>query len=262
MDVHAVGGPPDGSAQGFHGSELTPLISGSEVPPLLLPLHCVLRRSITEDDGRQGVEGCRPDFRSGRRSPPRHKLHRLSCTNAFHPRTSMVTMERLPRARVWLQEGIRTIHVLWSPRLSHTSQGPFIVPPGHERKEEIVTYIRGVGLEVSSTKTYDTGWSRRLDEGVERVSNMLSATSKKEPGAPTLQGLMEQAKSQNHPVSQNSIKELVKKASSEDHIERLKADRSKAVFGDTGTKLFWALVRANSRSPWLVGRRTRTSPST
>ena len=30
-------------------------------------------------------------------------------------------------------------------------------------------------------------------------------------------------------MSQNSIKELVKKGSSEDHIERLKADRSKAV---------------------------------
>ena len=122
-------------------------------------------------------------------------------------------------------------------------------------RREIVTYIRGVGLEVSSTKTYDTGWSRRLDEGVERVSNILSATSRKEPGAPSLSALMEQARSQNLPVSKNSVKELVKRASSEDHIERLKADRSKAVFGDTGTKLFWALVRANS-SVSVIGGET------
>ena len=70
-----------------------------------------------------------------------------------------------------------------------------------------------------------------------------------------MSALMEQAKSQNHPVSMNSIRVLVNKASSEDHIERLKGNRSLPVFGDTGTKLFWALVRANS-SVSVIGGET------
>ena len=250
-----MGRPPHGQAQVVLGQAVAPHISNTEVPPLLLPLDGVLRRPIPEDYGRQGLEGADLIF-----DLDGDHLHGISYTDfpaLMHSiqEQGVVTVERLPGARVRLQKGIRTIHILRAPWLSHSPQGPFIVPLGHEREEEIVTYIRGVGLEVSSTKTYDTGWSRRLDEGVERVSEILSATSRKEPGAPSLSALMEQARSQNHPVSENSVKELVKRASSEDHIERLKADRSKAVFGETGTKLFWALVRANS-SVSVVGGET------
>ena len=123
-------------------------------------------------------------------------------------------------------------------------------------RREIVTYIRGVGIEVSSTKTYDTGWSRRLDEGVERVSNMLSATSKKElkfthisasDGAGQVPESSSESEFDQGPSG--------KKASSEDHIDRLKENRSLKVFGDTGTKLFWALVRANN-SVSVIGGET------
>ena len=45
------------------------------------------------------------------------------------------------------------------------------------------------------------------------------------------------------------------KASSKDHIDRLKENRSLKVFGDTGTSLFWALVRANN-SVSVIGGET------
>jgi hypothetical protein len=40
--------------------------------------------------------------------------------------------------------------------------------------------------------------------------------------------------------------DLIEKASSKDHVSRLKRDRSLKVFGESGTSLFWALVHANS----------------
>ena len=122
-------------------------------------------------------------------------------------------------------------------------------------RREIVTYIRGVGLEVSSTKAFDSGWSRRLDEGVERISEILASTSQGVPGSPSISALMEQARSQNHPVSRPKMQDLVAKASSKDHIDRLRENRSLKVFGDTGTSLFWALVRANN-SVSVIGGET------
>ena len=130
-----MGGPPDGSAQGLHGSEFTSHISGSEVPPLLLPLDRVLRRSISEDDVGQGVAGRRPDLRFGWRSPPRDKLHRLPCIDPLHTGASMVIVERLPGARVRIQEGVRSVHLLWAQGLPHTPSGPIPVPLGLERPE-------------------------------------------------------------------------------------------------------------------------------
>ena len=78
-------------------------------------------------------------------------------------------------------------------------------------RREIVTYIRGVGLEVSSTKAFDSGWSRRLDEGVERISEILASTSQGDPDSPSISALMEQARSQNHPVSRPKMQDLVAK---------------------------------------------------
>ena len=110
-------------------------------------------------------------------------------------------------------------------------------------------------MEVSSTKAFDSGWSRRLDEGVERISEILASTSQGDPDSPSISALMEQARSQNHPVSRPKMQDLVAKASSKDHIDRLRENRSLKVFGDTGTSLFWALVRANN-SVSVIGGET------
>ena len=122
-------------------------------------------------------------------------------------------------------------------------------------RREIVTYIRGVGLDVSSTKNDDSGWSRRLDDGVDRISKMLSATAEGLEGAPSISSLMEQARSQGHPVSRPKMQELVERASSRDHVQRLRDNRSLKVFGESGTSLFWSLVRANA-SVSVIGGET------
>jgi DNA primase small subunit len=121
-------------------------------------------------------------------------------------------------------------------------------------RREIVTYIRGVGLDVSTSQRKNSGWSRRLDEGIERISNMLAEASKGEKDSSTIKSLIEQAKGQNHPASHSTMTKLIEMASSEDHVSRLKGG-STNVFGETGTSLFWALVRANS-SVSVIGGET------
>ena len=122
-------------------------------------------------------------------------------------------------------------------------------------RREIVTYIRGVGLEVSATQSEDSGWSKRLDEGVERISKLLSEAASGSKDSLNVKTLIEQARAQNHPVSRPKMLELIERASNDDHISRLKRDRSLKVFGEAGTSLFWALVRANS-SVSVIGGET------
>ena len=121
-------------------------------------------------------------------------------------------------------------------------------------RREIVTYIRGVGLDVSTSQRKDSGWSRRLDEGIERISNMLAEASKGGKDSPTIKSLIEQAKSQDHPASHSTMTKLIEMASSEDRVSRLKGG-STNVFGESGTSLFWALFRANS-SVSVIGGET------
>ena len=49
-------------------------------------------------------------------------------------------------------------------------------------------------LEVSASQKEDSGWSRRLDDGIERISNMLSEATTGAKGSPSVNSLIEQAK--------------------------------------------------------------------
>ena len=110
-------------------------------------------------------------------------------------------------------------------------------------------------MEVSSTKTYDTGWSRRLDEGVERIIEICFRRHRRanqiHPRFQASDGAGQVTESSRE---SEFDQDLVKKASSKDHIDRLRENRSKGVrrYWD---ELFWALVRANN-SVSVVGGET------
>ena len=135
-------------------------------PPLLLPLDGVLRRPIPENYGRQGLEGGRPDIRLGRRPPTRDQLHRLLSAlmhsiqeQAWSPWNDYLEPE-FGFKREYAQftfSGHRGFHIhLRDPSLFHLDTNA---------RREIVTYIRGVGLEVSLLRPMIRGgpgaWTRR-----------------------------------------------------------------------------------------------------
>ncbi len=116
-------------------------------------------------------------------------------------------------------------------------------------RREIVSYIRGEGLEVNTILSGNTsGWRNRIEIGTQSVLDKLTAIGEKSSDSKQylneFHGLLNP--NTNHSgtrgVSKNRINTLAESVLSKERIERLSSDHNLAVFGKE-TGLFWELVK-------------------
>ena len=116
-------------------------------------------------------------------------------------------------------------------------------------RREIVSYIRGQGLEVNAILSGDrSGWRDRIEFGKQSVLEKLRAIGEKSDNSKQFldefHGLLNTNVNHNggRGVSKNRIITLAESVLSKERIERLSSDHNLAVFGkETGT--FWDLVK-------------------
>ena len=116
-------------------------------------------------------------------------------------------------------------------------------------RREIVSYIRGQGLEVNAILSGDrSGWRDRIEFGKQSVLEKLRAIDEKSDNSKQFldefHGLLNTNVNHNggRGVSKNRIITLAESVLSKERIERLSSDHNLAVFGkETGT--FWDLVK-------------------
>ena len=143
MDVHAVGGPPDGPAQGFHGSEFTHS-PGSEVPH-----SCFhpLRTTTIHHRGLWQTKGGGADLIFDLDGD---HLHGISYTDFLHlcipSKNKHGHYGTTTWSRVWLQRNTHNSRSLVTAGSTYTS-GTSLFHFDTNARREIVTYIRGVGLK-------------------------------------------------------------------------------------------------------------------
>lgn len=116
-------------------------------------------------------------------------------------------------------------------------------------RREIVSYIRGEGLEVNAILSGEqSGWRERIELGIQSVLDKLSAiaesTDASKQNLDDFHGLLN-SKSKNGSVkgvSKPRIKSLAEASLSQERIDRLRSDHSLSVFGKD-TAIFWDLVK-------------------
>ena len=118
-------------------------------------------------------------------------------------------------------------------------------------RREIVSYIRGEGLEVDAVLTGgDSGWQTRIEVGKQSVVEKLQLISEGKAESKSLlnefHGLLnERGNSKGKNIGPNRIKNLADLVTSEDRLNRLNDDHNLSVFGKE-TSIFWDLVRKDS----------------
>ncbi len=116
-------------------------------------------------------------------------------------------------------------------------------------RREIVSYIRGEGLEVNAILSgQKSGWRDRIEVGTQSVLDKLTSiaqnNSQSNQFLDEFHGLLNTT-TFNGPkrgVSKNRIKSLAESVLLEERIERLREDHNLAVFGKE-TGIFWELVK-------------------
>lgn len=120
-------------------------------------------------------------------------------------------------------------------------------------RREIVNYIRGEGLDVNAILSgEDSGWSRRIQIGMESVLSKLNTIHEGNSESKTileefydiLNGPSSGAKGKRSSISRNRIKSLAESVQNEERVSRLKEDHNLAVFGKE-TSAFWDLVKGD-----------------
>ena len=116
-------------------------------------------------------------------------------------------------------------------------------------RREIVSYIRGEGLEVNTILSGDSsGWRDRIKIGKQTVLDKLRAIGEKSSDSKQyldeFYGLLNPNTnhSRTRGVSKNRINTLAESVLSEKRLERLSTDHNLAVFGKE-TGIFWDLVK-------------------
>tara|TARA_B100001250_G_scaffold60239_1_gene46959 strand:- start:71 stop:1024 length:954 start_codon:yes stop_codon:yes gene_type:complete len=116
-------------------------------------------------------------------------------------------------------------------------------------RREIVSYIRGEGLEVNTILSGDSsGWRDRIKIGKQTVLDKLRAIAEKSSDSKQyldeFYGLLNANTnhSRTRGVSKNRINTLAESVLSEKRLERLSKDHNLAVFGKE-TGIFWDLVK-------------------
>ena len=116
-------------------------------------------------------------------------------------------------------------------------------------RREIVSYIRGEGLEVNTILSGpNSGWRDRIEIGTQSVLDKLRIVGEKSTGYRQILDEFYQLLNTSNAInsqrgtSKNRIISLAESVLSEERIERLKADHNLAVFGKE-TGIFWELVK-------------------
>ena len=123
---------------------------------------------------------------------------------------------------------------------------PLMMGLDSNARREIVSYIRGEGLEVGAILAGgNSGWRDRMDIGMQSVLSKLSTIGNKETDSSKyvdeFYDLLNSSPS-NRNVSVNRISRLAEGTLIEDRLARLSKDHNLAVFGKD-TDIFWELVK-------------------
>ena len=122
-------------------------------------------------------------------------------------------------------------------------------------RRQLVNHIRGEGVNVQALRNNDTGrWRERVISGTETVVHKLRQIAlKKDDGDIFLNDLNDIMKQRIRSpdcdirsFSKKSIVSLADQCLNESKVDRIKSDTSLTVFGETGTKAFWELVKGDS----------------
>ncbi len=120
-------------------------------------------------------------------------------------------------------------------------------------RREIVSYIRGEGLDISAVlSAKSSGWQNRIEVGTESVLNKLNIINSRTKDSNLLlnefhdilndksAGAWKKSKS----VGKKRIQSLAEMAGNKERIERIQGDHKLQVFGKD-TPLFWELVKGD-----------------
>ena len=116
-------------------------------------------------------------------------------------------------------------------------------------RREIVSYMRGEGLEVNTVLTGpNSGWRHRIEIGTQSVLDKLRIIGEKSTGYRQILDEFHQLLNRKNTTvsgrgtSKTRIISLAESVLSDERIDRLKADHNLAVFGKE-TGMFWELVK-------------------
>ena len=125
-------------------------------------------------------------------------------------------------------------------------------------RREIVSYIRGEGLEVNTILNGpDSGWRNRIEIGTQSVVEKLRIIGNKSEGYRQILDEFYEllnkniVKASQRGTSKNKITSLAESVLSDERIERLASDSNLAVFGKE-TPIFWDLVKINKNFPTRI----------
>ncbi len=130
-------------------------------------------------------------------------------------------------------------------------RNPALLGMDSNARREMVSYIRGEGLEVSSILSGpESGWKKRIEIGKKTVIDKLRLINQGESNAKKLidefYDMLNSGKNDGRTkIGKTRIKNLAELASSEERISRLNGDHNLSVFGKE-TSTFWELVKRDN----------------
>jgi len=122
-------------------------------------------------------------------------------------------------------------------------------------RRQLVNHIRGEGVNVQALRNNDTGrWRDRVISGTDSVVQKLRVIGlKQDKGDIILKELHEIMKHRIRSpdcdirsFSKKNMLSLAEQSLNDSKVDRIKSDTSLTVFGESGTKAFWELVKGDS----------------
>ena len=122
-------------------------------------------------------------------------------------------------------------------------------------RRQLVNHIRGEGVNIQALRNNDTGrWRDRVISGTDSVVQKLKLIALKQDTSDNvlnelheiIQQRIRSPDSDIRSFSKKNIISLAEQCLNDSKVDRIKSDTSLTVFGESGTKAFWELVKGDS----------------
>ena len=122
-------------------------------------------------------------------------------------------------------------------------------------RRQLVNHIRGEGVNIQALRNNDTGrWRDRVISGTDSVVQKLKLIALKQDTSDNVLNELHEIIQQRirspdcdiRSFSKKNIISLAEQCLNDSKVDRIKSDTSLTVFGESGTKAFWELVKGDS----------------